>query len=325
VILGLVDHEQGTLDELSLQALALGRRLAESLDTPLEAVLIGSEARPLADDLGRYGVSTVHLVEHPRLDGFMPDAWAASVVQLAATATPDAVIAAGSERGNELLARVAARTGLPMAANCIAVEPGESYVVTRVRWGGSLLEEAGLDGSTKLFTISPHAVPAEETASPSAPEIRLFVPELADDVFRVRVSGRVEPEAGKVSLPEARVVVGGGRGLGSADGFAALEELASLLGGPVGCSRAVTSLGWRPHSDQIGQTGTRIAPDLYIACGISGAIQHMVGCKGAKRILVINTDPHAPILAHADYAVIGDVGVVVPALTEEIRKRGSAS
>jgi electron transfer flavoprotein alpha subunit len=325
VILGLVDHEQGKLDELSLQMLTLSRGVAASLDTPLEAVLIGADARPLAGDLGRYGVSTVHLVEHPGLDAFAPDAWAESVVQLVATSTPDAVIAAGSDRGNELLARVAARTDLPMAANCIEVEPGDSYLVTRVRWGGSLLEQAALDGSTKLLTIAPHAVSAEETSSPVAPEIRPLSPELPDDVFRVRVTGRVEPEAGKVSLPEARVVVGGGRGLGSADAFAALEVLAGLLGGPVGCSRAVTSLGWRPHSDQIGQTGTRIAPELYIACGISGAIQHMVGCKGAKRILVINTDPQAPILAHADYAVIGDVRAVVPALTEEIRRRSDAS
>jgi electron transfer flavoprotein alpha subunit len=130
----------------------------------------------------------------------------------------------------------------------------------------------------------------------------------------------VEPEEGGVSLPRARVVVGGGRGLGGAEAFDLLEELAGLLGGAVGCSRAVTSLGWRPHSDQIGQTGTRIAPDLYIACGISGAIQHMVGCKGSKRILVVNTDPQAPILAKADYAVIGDVREVVPAVSAEMRR-----
>jgi electron transfer flavoprotein alpha subunit len=208
-----------------------------------------------------------------------------------------------------------------MAANCLHVEPGETYRVIRVRWGGSLLEEAELDGATKLLTLAPHAFEAMKVESRSTSNVQTFEPELPDDVFRVRVVSRVEPEAGKLSLPEARVVVGGGRGLGSADAFAALEELADLLGAPVGCSRAVTSLGWRPHSDQIGQTGTRIAPELYIACGISGAIQHMVGCKAAKRVLVINTDPQAPILAHADYAVIGDVHAVVPALSEELRRR----
>jgi electron transfer flavoprotein alpha subunit len=134
---------------------------------------------------------------------------------------------------------------------------------------------------------------------------------------------RVAADSSKISLPEAPVVVGGGRGVGSADGFAKLEDLAGLLGGAVGVSRAVTSLGWRPHAEQVGQTGTRIAPDLYIACGISGAIQHMVGCKAAKKILAINTDAEAPIMAKADFAVIGDVNTVIPAISEEIRRRGA--
>jgi electron transfer flavoprotein alpha subunit len=145
-------------------------------------------------------------------------------------------------------------------------------------------------------------------------------PELSDEHFRVRVVRREEPEVGKVLLTDAKVVVGGGRGVGSADGFGALEELASLLGGAVGGSRVVTNLGWRSHADQIGQTGVRIAPQLYIACGISGAIQHMVGCRGAKRILAINTDRHAPMVARADYAVIGDAQEIVPALVAELRR-----
>jgi electron transfer flavoprotein alpha subunit len=135
----------------------------------------------------------------------------------------------------------------------------------------------------------------------------------------VRVERREEPPAGVVQLDKARVVVGGGRGVGSAEGFAILEELASLLGGAVGGSRVVTNLGWRPHSDQVGQTGARIAPDIYIACGVSGAIQHWVGCKGAKRILAINTDKDAPLVAKADYAVIGDLHEVVAAIVAELR------
>jgi electron transfer flavoprotein alpha subunit len=219
------------------------------------------------------------------------------------------------------MAHVAARTNLPMAANCTdaQAEPGHPYLVTRLRWGGSLLEEARLNGAVKLLTVAPHAVQAEE-APASKLAINAFTPTLADKDFRVRVTGRVEAAAGKISLAEANVVVGGGRGVGSAEGFKALEELAELLGGAVGCSRAVTSLGWRPHADQVGQTGTRIAPEIYIACGVSGAIQHMVGAKGAKHILAINTDPDAPIVAQADYAVIGDLREVVPALSAEIRK-----
>ncbi len=145
-------------------------------------------------------------------------------------------------------------------------------------------------------------------------------PTLSEADLAVRVVSGEAPAAGSVALGDARVVVGGGRGVGSTAGFAQLEELARLLGGAVGVSRAVTSAGWRPHAEQIGQTGLRIAPDLYIACGISGAIQHIVGCKAAKKILAINTDPDAPIMARADYAVIGDLHAVVPALVAEIRR-----
>jgi electron transfer flavoprotein alpha subunit len=177
-----------------------------------------------------------------------------------------------------------------------------------------------LHGDVKLLTVAPHAVRREEGPAAGEWSVEEFSPNLQDADFRVQVARQEARPAGSVSLPEARVVVGGGRGVGSPEGFGPLEELAKLLGGVVGCSRVVTSLGWRPHTDQVGQTGVRIAPDVYIACGISGAIQHMVGAKGAKRILVVNTDPQAPILAHADYAIIGDVQQVVPALVSAIKE-----
>jgi electron transfer flavoprotein alpha subunit len=322
MILGLIEHDRGKLNDLSLEMLTFGRRLAAQLNAPLHAILIGEVARPLADRLKAYGVSTVHLAQHDRLDDYAPEAWAQSVVEIVNAVKPEAVMAAGSDRGNEVMAHVAARTNLPMAANCTDAhaQPGDPYLVTRVRWGGSLLEEARLKGTVKLLTVAPHAVAAEEALATGELAITAFTPALAEKDFRVRVTGRVEAAAGKVSLAEAKVVVGGGRGVGSAEGFKALEELAELLGGAVGCSRAVTSLGWRPHAEQVGQTGTRIAPEIYIACGVSGAIQHMVGARGAKRILAINTDPEAPIVAQADYAVIGDLREVVPALSAEIRK-----
>jgi electron transfer flavoprotein alpha subunit len=319
VLLCLVDHERGEPDELSLQALTFGRSMAEQLGVNLHAIVVGEAARDPAPRLAAHGVSTAHVVEHERLDEYAPEAWAESVVQLMTAAGAQAVVAAGSDRGNEVMAHVAARADLPLAANCTTVEAGDTFHVTRMRWGGSLLEEAALGGAVKLLTVAPHAVTAEGSDAADDLEVIAFTPTLSEQEFRVRVTGRLEPAAGTVTLQSARVVVGGGRGVGSPEGFAALEELAGLLGGTVGCSRAVTSLGWRSHADQIGQTGVRIAPDLYIACGISGAIQHIVGCKAAKRILVINTDPQAPILARADYAVIGDVGQVVPALSAEIK------
>ena len=288
-------------DELSLQALALAR----SLGGPLHAVSVGAPAEVAADVL--------HVAE---LEGsYAPAAWAAAVAELVERLSPGAVVAAGSDRGNEVLARVAARLDLPLAANCTEVRGDE---VTRVRWGGSLLEEARVHAPVKLLTVAPHAVAAE--AAGAAITVETFAPTLSEADLAVRVVDSVATAAGGVSLVEAKVVVSGGRGVGSAEGFAIIEELAALLGGAVGCSRVVTSAGWRPHTDQVGQTGTKVSPDLYIACGISGATQHIAGCKGAKKILAINDDPEASILAHADYAVIGDLHEIVPAISADLRK-----
>jgi electron transfer flavoprotein alpha subunit len=274
----------------------------------------------LTTQLAAYGVTTTYLVQHDRLDDYAPEAWAQSVVELIDTAAPEAVLAPGTDRGYEVLAHVAARLELPLAANCTAVTSGDDYQVTRLRWGGSLLEEADLKGTPKLLTVAPHALAAEEGSGSGETAVHTIIPTLSDKDFRVRVTGRVSSGKVGISLTDARVVVGGGRGVGSPEGFAILEELATLLGGAVGGSRVATNLGWRPHADQIGQTGTRIAPDLYIACGISGAIQHWVGCKGAKRILAINTDAEAPMVTKADYAVIGDLHETLAAVIAEIKK-----
>jgi electron transfer flavoprotein alpha subunit len=224
-------------------------------------------------------------------------------------------VAPGTERGNEVLAHVAAILDQPFAANCTAISPADPTSVTRVRWGGSLLEEAKLHGAPLLITVAPHAVAAD--TGPLNGNVEMLSIDASDSV---RVLERVSTVSAGVTLTDAKVVVSGGRGVGSAEGFGPLEELAELLHGAVGCSRAVTSAGWRPHADQVGQTGTKVAPDIYIACGISGATQHMAGCKGAKKLLAINPDAEASIFANADYAVIGDLHEVVPAISAEIRK-----
>ncbi|MCF8053534.1 MAG: electron transfer flavoprotein subunit alpha/FixB family protein, partial [Desulfobacterales bacterium] len=172
-----------------------------------------------------------------------------------------------------------------------------------------------------LMTVGLHVVAAEEVPVPAEPETEVFTPSLEEQDLRVRVSGLEKEVVEGITLKTAPVVIGGGRGVGSAEGYAVLEQLAELVGGAVGGSRIATNNGWRPHADQIGLTGNRIAPNLYIACGISGAIQHMVGCKGAKRILVINKDPEAPFFAKADWGVVGDLHEVIPAIIEEIRKQ----
>jgi electron transfer flavoprotein alpha subunit len=299
-VLLVVDRDE---DELSRQALTLAQQLG-----PVEAVAF-EEGQSLP-------VERTHVAAG--LGAYAPGAWASALEQVIESVSPEAVIAPGTNRGNEVLAHVAARRDLPFAANCIAVD---GDVVTRVRWGGSLIEEARIHSPLPLVSVAPHALAAAE--GDGAPEIESFTVSLGDSDLAVQVAEHVEEAATGISLAEAKVVVSGGRGVGSSDGFGILEELAELLDAAVGCSRVVTSAGWRPHTDQVGQTGTKVAPDLYIACGISGATQHIAGCKGAKKILAINTDAEAPILASADYAVIGDLTEIVPAITAELRRARS--
>jgi electron transfer flavoprotein alpha subunit len=280
---------EGPGDELSQQAVTLAGQL-------------GGELSAVTIDAG---------------EAYAPAAWAQTLVELAQQRGAGAVVGPGTDRGNEVLAHVAAKLDQPMSANCMSVTPGEPATVTRVRWGGSLLEEARVHGAPLVLTVAPHAVAATAPADVMAVPVSASA-SAADRV--VAVSETIPASTAGVSLADADVVVSGGRGVGSSEGFSVIEELASLLGGAVGCSRAVTSAGWRPHSDQVGQTGTKISPEIYIACGISGATQHMAGCKGAKRLLAINPDGDASIFASADYAVIGDLHEVVPAISAEIRK-----
>ncbi|MFC7046115.1 electron transfer flavoprotein subunit alpha/FixB family protein [Halobacteriaceae archaeon GCM10025711] len=320
MVLALVEHDDGTPDEESLEALTLARDVADQEGESLDVVVFGDGADAVAGEVAPYGVSTVHVVEHDALDAYAPEAWAESVSQLLEDADPAAVVAPGSDRGNEVLAHVAARRDLPMAAATVDVEStGEAYELTRQRWGGSLKEKARLTAPTKLLTVVPHEVSAQPAAETGAAEIATFTPALDDSDLVVRVDRVEESDVEGVPLGEARVVVGGGRGVGNAEDFDQLEELADLLNGAVGSSRAAVNEGWRPHDDQIGQTGAKIAPDLYIAAGISGAVQHMVGCKGAENILAINTDPEAAIIQKADYAVLADLHEVVPKLNEELQ------
>ncbi len=304
---------EGAADDVTLQALTLARTLADGAQ--VHAVLVGDEG--VAASLGSYGATTVHVAVHEALAA-APDARAAVVTELADRLAVDMILGPGTEDGNTVLARVAARSGRPFAANCAVVTPGSPVTVTRLRWGGSLLEEAAVHTDRAILTVAPHAVAAE--AAGGGASVETFTPELDPADLVVRVARRVEAASGGISLADAKIVVSGGRGVGSSDGFTPIDELAGLLGAAVGCSRAVTISGWRSHTAQVGQTGTKIAPDLYIAAGISGATQHMAGCKASKKILAVNKDAEAPIMTMADYAVIGDLHQVIPAISAEIRR-----
>lgn len=323
VVLAVLEHDNGVIDDVAEQVLSFGVAYAAAAGMTLHAMVTGPGGAAVAEHVGAFGVATLHVAEYEGMDAYAPRAIACSVARLIGQLSPVAVVSAGTERGNEVLAHVGAITELPLAANCIEAAAGETAQVTRICWGGSLLEEARVHGAIKLLTLVPHSFDAQPAAAATKPAVECFTPALSDADLAVRVVERVQTQTGDgISLTSAKVVVSGGRGAGSADGFAPIEELAELLGGAVGCSRAVTIAGWRPHTDQVGQTGTKIAPEIYIACGISGATQHMAGCKGAKRMLAINTDAEIAMNADFDYVVIGDLHKVLPAISAELRKAG---
>jgi electron transfer flavoprotein alpha subunit len=324
VVLTLIELDGDAVAKASRETLTLARSLADAHGWALDAAVVGLPAETAQADLRDQGVRTVHALVHDQLDAdAAPAAIAEAVAQLQDQVGAGAVVGSGEDHSAEVLAHVAARMDRPLAANCTTVAPSEGggWELTRVRWGGVLLEDAHLDADVALLTAAPHQTAAQNAASAGAAEVAPFEPRLDDDALHVtRVAERAS-RGGGISLATARVVVAGGRGVGSAEGFGILEELAQLLGGAVGCSRVATNNGWRSHNDQVGQTGTRVAPDLYIACGISGATQHWVGCMSSKRILSINTDPEAPMVTRADYAVLGDVHDVLPAVVEEVKAR----
>ncbi|MEI6360883.1 MAG: electron transfer flavoprotein subunit alpha/FixB family protein [Actinomycetes bacterium] len=311
MILVPIDVDRGAVDPVSLQALTLAR----SLDDDVQAVVAGDAT--VAGELAEYGAGVVHVADLGDLTDYAPQATAKAVTQLVGALAPAAVIGGGTARGNEVMAHVAAFLDAPLASDCVSITLGSPAEVTRARWGGNLLEESSVDAPVLLATVLAHAIPA--TQAPAAGVLQPFTADLDDADRAVRVVTRSGAAATGVTLAESKVVVSGGRGMGGPEAFALLEQLAELLNGTVGCSRVVTSEGWRPHAEQVGQTGTKIAPDLYLAFGISGATQHLAGCKNSKTIVAVNTDAQAPMMLAADYAVVGDVHAFLPLLIERTR------
>lgn len=324
MILVLVEKtSDGTAVEVSLETLTFARALSSAGGgVPIDAVVVGDVSAGLRAQLGAYGVREVHSLTGPGFQAFAGAAWASGIETVLATTRSVVVTAAGTPRGGEVLAHLAARAGVAMAANVLSFNGLSPFVVNRQVVGGQAVEEMQLSSRPTLFTVAGHAVEAVEAPEAAAAAVVEHAPEVAAADLVARVVSTEEPEPDlSGSLKSARVVVGAGRGAGGEDGFDGLLELAELLGAPLGVSRVVTSLGWRPHHEQVGQTGSRISPDLYIPCGISGAIQHWAGCSSAKAILAINTDADAPMVTKATHAVIGDLHEVVPAINAEIRRR----
>ncbi|GAB3569953.1 electron transfer flavoprotein subunit alpha/FixB family protein [Spelaeicoccus albus] len=335
----LAEVDGADVAETSLEALTFARTLAGGRGTSLGVVVIGigettdeiddSAADSLARTFADYGATRVRFIGGPDVAAYCAAAYAAALVDAARQWQSDVVIASGTPRGTEMLAHAAVRLDAVMAANAVETLSDDPLVVSRQVMGGSILEDMRVDSPVAVLTVAGHAVeaaPAERGESSdsgrAAPEIER-VEHRADPADLVMAMQRLEPteQADTAALTGARVVVGAGRGVGGADEFDDVLELVDLLGGALGVSRVVTNLGWRPHHEQVGQTGSRISPDLYVACGISGAIQHLAGCSSARTIVAINSDADAPMVTNAQYAVIGDLHEIIPAVNEELRRR----
>ena len=313
-------YSRAEWDSLEELAAAHHVNLVPEIDVPAHALMLGAVDATILADCREQGVAVVHEATDEDLGRYAAAAWATALERALEASAASTVLAGGTERGTEVLAHLATRRGLPMAANVLSVTSTDPVEVERQVAGGAVREQMRLDARPAVMTMAGHAVEPVPAASPGPAEHRPFTAgvtpaDLRAQVLHVQARGGGDSSA---ALTAARVVVGAGRGAGSADGFRDVDALARRLGGAVGVSRAVTSLGWRPHHEQVGQTGSRIAPDVYIACGISGAIQHWAGCSSSRTIIAINTDAEAPMMTKADYAVVGDMHEVLPALLEAL-------
>jgi electron transfer flavoprotein alpha subunit len=325
-VLVVAETRGGEVRKVALEAVTAARALADAARGEVHALAFGppglaGRLAPLAE----HGADVVVACEHIAFGQYDPESLSATVATRAAAGAYRVVLLSASAQGKDLAPRVAARLGLPLAADVTVVDlVGDSLRVKHPTYTGKLLAALTLTGSPAVVSLRPSAVVA--VPNPRAMRAESLSPATDPAASRVKVTETISGGAAQLDLAEAPVVIAGGRGLKAAENFKLLEDLAAAFGNAaVGATRAVTDDGWRPHHDQIGQTGRLVSPDLYIAVGISGAIQHLAGMRTSKTIVAINQDPDAPIFKVADYGIVGDSLQIVPVLTAAVREaRGGA-
>jgi electron transfer flavoprotein alpha subunit len=321
-IMIVAEQRDGELRKISYELTSQGRRLADKIGEPLTAVLLGSNIKEKAHELGKYGADKVLVAEDDRLATYTTGAYVSVIAQLAEALKPAIIILGASVQGKDLSGRLAARLGVGVAQDCVALwlENGNLVAKRPIYAGKAYATLTYKDSVPQIATARPNVFELNEPDESKSVEVADAEFSLDDSQLKTKVIEFQQEAGGKVDLTEAERIVSGGRGMKGPEHFHLLEELADLIAATVGASRSAVDAGWRPHSDQVGQTGKVVSPNLYIACGISGAIQHLAGMSTSKLIVAINKDPEAPIFLKADYGVVGDLFDVVPALTEEIRK-----
>ncbi len=312
-VLVLIEHVDGTPKKVSFELLAL----AKTLGSP-SAVVTGASADKTVDALTAFGADKVYVDASADHDDFLAGPKAALLAQLVASASPVAVLVPATAEGKEVAARLAVKTGGGLLTDAVGISA--DLVAEQPIFGGSVVVSSKVATGTPIIAVRANSTAPVEAAGAGAVENVTVSASDADKAARV-TDRVVEAKGGRPDLGEASIVVSGGRGVGSSENFSIIEALADSLGAAVGASRAATDAGWYPHQNQVGQTGRTVSPQLYIACGISGAIQHRAGMQTSKTIVAINKDPEAPIFELADFGLVGDLNTVVPALTAEVTKR----
>ena len=318
-VLAVLEQRDGALRKVSHEVVTGARRLADALGGEVHALVLGAGAVSGIEASGRYGADKVITGTNAAFSQYAPEGFARAVTERVKVGGYGAVVLAASAQGKDIAPRVAARLGVPLAADVTdVVVMGGAVVVTRPVYAGKALLKVKVTAAPAVVSLRPNVFTPVERPKPGAAETVA----ISGDAGRVIVRGIKAAEGGSLDVAEAPIVVSGGRGLKEPENFKLLEDLAQAFGGKaaVGASRAVVDAGWRPHGDQVGQTGKTVSPSLYVAVGISGAIQHLAGMRTAKVIVAINKDKDAPIFKVADYGIVGDLFEVVPRLTEEIKK-----
>ncbi len=318
----VAEQREGELRKVSFELVSEARRLADAMGQPVAAILLGSNIKEKAAELGKYGADKIIVADDDRLAIYTTDAYVSVIAQLAQAQEPAIILLGASVQGKDLSGRLAARLGVGVAQDCVAfsIEDGNLVAKRPIYAGKAYATVTYTDSVPQIATARPNVFELNEPDESRSVEVIDAEFSLDDSQLKTKVAEVIEEAGGKVDLTEAERIVSGGRGMKGPEEFAILEELADLIAATVGASRSVVDAGWRPHADQVGQTGKVVSPNLYIACGISGAIQHLAGMSTSKTIVAINKDPEAPIFQKADYGVVGDLFEVVPALTEALKK-----
>jgi electron transfer flavoprotein alpha subunit len=318
----VAEQRDGEVRKITYEIISEGRRLADALGQDLTVLLLGSNIKEKAAGLGNYGADKVLVADDPRLAVYTTDAYASVISELVKADDPAILLLGASAEGKDLSSRLSGKLGAGMAQDCTVfkVEDG-NLVATRPIYAGKAYARVTFENSwPQMATARPKVMDINEPDTSKSAEVVDATVSLDDAALKTKVVDILKDESGKVDLTEADKIVSGGRGMKGPENYKILEDLADLIGATVGASRSAVDAGWRPHSDQVGQTGKVVSPGLYIACGISGAIQHLAGMSTSKVIVAINKDADAPIFQKADYGVVGDLFDVVPALTEEVKK-----